>query len=82
MNKHKSINQSTNHSMLVLFQGGMKAVVWTDTFQVVIMFVGLFAILAQGAADHGGFNEIFNDMKLGGRMQVWKQVTLNQTNSI
>ncbi len=29
-------------------QGGMKAVMWTDVFQTIIMFVGLLASVIQG----------------------------------
>ncbi|XP_069124073.1 sodium-coupled monocarboxylate transporter 2-like [Argopecten irradians] len=34
--------------------GGMKAVLWTDTFQVVMMFAGLIAILIKGSIESGG----------------------------
>jgi Na+(H+)/acetate symporter ActP len=29
-------------------QGGMKAVMWTDVFQTIVMFVGLLASVIQG----------------------------------
>ena len=32
---------------LLLSQGGMKAVVWTDVFQSVVMIAGLLAIMIQ-----------------------------------
>lgn len=35
-------------------QGGMKAVVWTDVFQVVVMLSGFWVILARGAMLTGG----------------------------
>ncbi|XP_033749429.1 LOW QUALITY PROTEIN: sodium-coupled monocarboxylate transporter 2-like [Pecten maximus] len=34
--------------------GGMKAVLWTDTFQVIMMFAGLIAILIKGSIESGG----------------------------
>ncbi|XP_073979656.1 sodium-coupled monocarboxylate transporter 1-like isoform X2 [Rhodnius prolixus] len=34
--------------------GGMKAVIWTDTFQVVVLFVSLGAVLTKGTMDIGG----------------------------
>lgn len=37
-----------------LAQGGMKAVVWTDVFQVVVMLSGFWVILARGAVLMGG----------------------------
>uniref|UniRef100_A0A8C6VAE1 Solute carrier family 5 member 5 n=1 Tax=Naja naja TaxID=35670 RepID=A0A8C6VAE1_NAJNA len=37
-----------------LFQGGMKAVIWTDVFQVFVMLSGFMAILIQGTLLVGG----------------------------
>ncbi|KAL5019106.1 hypothetical protein ScPMuIL_004828 [Solemya velum] len=37
--------------------GGMKAVLWTDTFQVGMMFMGLVAVLIQGSIELGGFSK-------------------------
>ncbi|KAL5019390.1 hypothetical protein ScPMuIL_005112 [Solemya velum] len=34
--------------------GGMKAVLWTDTFQIGMMFAGLFAVLIRGSMAVGG----------------------------
>lgn len=36
--------------------GGMKAVLWTDVFQVLMMFTGLLAILIKGSLVVGGFD--------------------------
>ncbi|XP_071107715.1 sodium-coupled monocarboxylate transporter 1-like [Haliotis cracherodii] len=36
--------------------GGMKAVLWTDTFQVGMMFAGLLAVLIKGSMVLGGFS--------------------------
>jgi Na+(H+)/acetate symporter ActP len=30
-----------------ILQGGIKAVIWTDVFQSIILFMGIFAILIQ-----------------------------------
>ncbi|XP_021106811.1 sodium/iodide cotransporter isoform X17 [Heterocephalus glaber] len=38
--------------------GGMKAVVWTDAFQVVVMLSGFWAILARGAVLLGGPRQV------------------------
>ncbi|KAI0212780.1 Sodium-coupled monocarboxylate transporter 1 [Lamellibrachia satsuma] len=48
--------------------GGMKAVMWTDVFQIGVMFVGLFAILIKGSLDHGGFGNIWKMMEEGDRI--------------
>lgn len=37
----------------------MKAVVWTDAFQVVVMLSGFWAILARGALLLGGPRQVF-----------------------
>ena len=34
-------------NILILFQGGLKAVVWTDAFQIVVMFAGMLGIVIQ-----------------------------------
>ena len=43
--------------VITLLQGGMKAVLWTDTFQSVMMIVGLMATLIQGSIEIGGFSK-------------------------
>lgn len=48
--------------------GGLKAVMWTDTFQVFLMFIGLIAIIIQGCLDHGATN-LFLYMEEGQRIE-------------
>ena len=38
----------------------MKAVLWTDTFQICIMIAGLLAALIQGAVEVGGFQRAWD----------------------
>ena len=40
------------------FQGGIKAVMWTDTFQSMMMFIALLAVLIKGTIDAGGIQEV------------------------
>ena len=47
----------------------MKAVMWTDVFQVTMMMAGLLAVLIQGSIDNGGFINIWQIAKEGGRIQ-------------
>lgn len=42
----------------LLFQGGMKAVIWTDVFQVLVMLSGFVAILIQGTLLVGGPGQV------------------------
>ena len=46
----------------------MKAVMWTDSFQICMMFAGLFAVIIQGAIIHGGFANIWEINNRGGRI--------------
>lgn len=48
--------------------GGLRAVVWTDTFQTFVVIAGLIAIIAQGSVDLGGFSNIWNVANKGGRI--------------
>lgn len=40
--------------------GGMKAVVWTDVMQLMVILGGLFAIVIKGSIDLGGVENIWN----------------------
>ena len=57
---------------LLTLQGGMKAVMWTDVFQIFMMFAGLFAVLIQGSIDQGGFGTIWQYMVDGERIEFFK----------
>ncbi|KAL6087730.1 hypothetical protein STEG23_027140 [Scotinomys teguina] len=48
--------------------GGLKAVVWTDAFQMVVMIVG-FSVLIQGSNHAGGFHNVL-EARNGSRMHV------------
>ncbi|KAL4240918.1 Sodium-coupled monocarboxylate transporter 1 [Mactra antiquata] len=48
--------------------GGMKAVLWTDTFQVVMMIIGLMATLIQGCIEMGGFSNAWEIAKRNERV--------------
>ena len=47
----------------------MKAVIWTDVIQMVIMLAGLLALTIQGVMDIGGFSETWNRFAEGGRVK-------------
>ena len=38
----------------------MKAVMWTDTFQVCVMCMGFLAVIIQGSINVGGFGEVWS----------------------
>ena len=53
-------------------QGGMKAVLWTDVFQVVIMLGGFFAVIIKGCLELGGMDVMWQKCEDGGRIDFWK----------
>ena len=40
-------------------QGGMKAVIWTDFVQMLIMIGGMLALTIKGTIDAGGANHVY-----------------------
>lgn len=48
--------------------GGLKAVVWTDTLQIIIMFISVVAIVIIGTVAVGGPSEIWRISDEGGRL--------------
>ena len=42
------------------FQGGIKAVIWTDTFQMIVMFGSFIAVIIKGNYDAGGSDQVFD----------------------
>lgn len=55
---------------VVFIQGGMKAVLWADTLQVLIMFAGIFAVLIEGCRVLGGMEKAWNTAKDNGRIEL------------
>ncbi|XP_067914628.1 sodium-coupled monocarboxylate transporter 1-like isoform X2 [Heterodontus francisci] len=51
--------------------GGIKAVVWTDVFQICIMLAGLLALLIQGLIHAGGFEKVWRIAERGGRINFF-----------
>ncbi|XP_035205853.1 putative sodium-dependent multivitamin transporter [Stegodyphus dumicola] len=48
--------------------GGLKAVLWTDVFQAILMYVTIIAVVAKGCIDTGGASEVHNIANKGGRI--------------
>ncbi|XP_060062514.1 sodium-coupled monocarboxylate transporter 1-like [Ylistrum balloti] len=51
--------------------GGLKAVVWVDTFQAMIMMAGLFAITIKAILEVGNLYEVWQINQYWGRIQFW-----------
>ncbi|CAH1781604.1 unnamed protein product, partial [Owenia fusiformis] len=49
--------------------GGIKAVIWTDVFQFLIIIIGMIITLAMGCSRVGGFANMWNLCQRGGRIQ-------------
>ncbi|XP_075872420.1 solute carrier family 5 member 6a [Nelusetta ayraudi] len=48
--------------------GGLKAVIWTDVFQTVVMFAGQLAVIVVGASQAGGITEVWRKAVNGSRI--------------
>jgi solute carrier family 5 (sodium-coupled monocarboxylate transporter), member 8/12 len=73
-------------SMICIFYttvGGLKAVVWTDTLQFILMIGGLVCVIILGLTSTGGFMNVWETADAGGRLIFFKLVvislSLNQT---
>ncbi|CAL8340284.1 unnamed protein product [Lota lota] len=49
--------------------GGLKAVIWTDAVQLVIMLAGFVAVITKGVMLQGGMARIWQDAADGGRLE-------------
>ncbi|XP_077555191.1 putative sodium-dependent multivitamin transporter [Haemaphysalis longicornis] len=51
--------------------GGMKAVLWTDLFQSILMFAAMFAVVGVGTHRMGGISNVWAEAEAGGRIEFW-----------
>ncbi|KAF3704970.1 Sodium-coupled monocarboxylate transporter 1 Electrogenic sodium monocarboxylate cotransporter [Channa argus] len=51
--------------------GGLKAVVWTDVFQVGVMLAGFLSVIIRSVVLQGGILRIISDSQQGGRLNFW-----------
>ncbi|XP_076863668.1 sodium-coupled monocarboxylate transporter 2 isoform X2 [Brachyhypopomus gauderio] len=51
--------------------GGLKAVVWSDAFQMVVMLAGFLIVLIQGSNRNGGISTAWSIAEAGGRLNVF-----------
>ncbi|GFU03877.1 putative sodium-dependent multivitamin transporter [Trichonephila clavipes] len=58
-------------SVSILQMGGMRAVLWTDLFQALIMLSAAFAICVKGTLDVGGLSEVWRIAEEGHRIQFF-----------
>ncbi|XP_003412361.1 sodium-coupled monocarboxylate transporter 2 [Loxodonta africana] len=51
--------------------GGLKAVVWTDAFQMVVMIVGFLTVLIRGSTYAGGLHNVLEHATNGSRLNIF-----------
>ncbi|XP_052689326.1 sodium-coupled monocarboxylate transporter 1-like [Crassostrea angulata] len=56
--------------VIYTMMGGIKAVVWTDVFQFVVMLTGILTLIIKICSVHG-FQEVWNTASDGGRLQFF-----------
>lgn len=52
--------------------GGLKAVVWTDTLQFLLMIGGVLCVTILGLMETGGFENVLNTAEVNGRLKIFK----------
>ena len=52
----------------LIFKGGLKAVIWTDVFQTIVMFAGQLAVIIVGTHQAGGITEVWRKAQKGNRI--------------
>jgi len=52
--------------------GGIKAVLWADVFQSVLMFLALIMVIVKGTLDVGGPRVVWDSASKGKRLQFFK----------
>lgn len=50
--------------------GGLKTVVWTDTLQLIVMYIALIAVMILGLITVGGFGVVYERSMAGDRLQL------------
>ena len=48
----------------------MKAVLWTNAFQMMVLFGCLITLIVKGSIDAGGLNTVWRTADEGGRLNV------------
>ena len=60
--------------LLYFIQGGLKAVIWTDVFQCVVMVGGLVTVAVKGSMEVGGLSRVWEINKDFGRLNFFEYV--------
>jgi Na+/proline symporter len=60
----------------MVFQGGIKAVIWTDFLQGVVMVVSSIVVIILGLIHVGGFTPVWEKSNEGQRIKIFEYVHL------
>ncbi|XP_069104249.1 sodium-coupled monocarboxylate transporter 1-like [Argopecten irradians] len=66
-----SIITLTSVVLIYTVIGGFTAVIWTDVFQAVLMFSGMFAVLIKGTMESGGLTSTWTIIREKGRINMF-----------
>jgi Na+/proline symporter len=58
-----------------MFQGGIKAVIWTDFLQGLVMVVSSIAVIILGLIHVGGFLPVWERSRDGDRIKIFEYVS-------
>jgi solute carrier family 5 (sodium-coupled monocarboxylate transporter), member 8/12 len=53
-------------------QGGLRAVVWTDTLQIILMFLSVLIVVTLGTVYAGGITTVWDTCSKGERLEIFK----------
>ena len=73
-----SVSQTCGHPSFITilfwlqFQGGLKAVIWTDVFQGLVISVGMISVFITGTIEVGGFSKVWEINERMNRTQIFK----------
>lgn len=65
-----------------MFQGGIKAVIWTDFLQGMVMVVSSIVVIVLGLIHVGGFLPVWERSRDGGRIKIFEYVILGSRRAI
>ncbi|KAG8236430.1 hypothetical protein J437_LFUL016935 [Ladona fulva] len=55
----------------ILSEGGVKAIIWSDTFHLAILMITLIILIVKGTIDAGGVGTVWNDNYNSGRIELF-----------
>lgn len=50
----------------------MKAVLWTDLFQSLLMYIAMISVVVVGTYNLGGLDKVWQEAQEGGRIEFFK----------